>query len=274
MKDSPDFFEWAFYFSRKSRIALLLVAFFGLSLTTITHGQDINIGGVINAYTPVTGINANCFNVIEVEDPSPFTSGDRVLLIQMSGAEIDVTNGPSFGEITDIGSAGLYEFGTIISIIPVSNEIILENQLLNGYDLNGKVQLVLVPQYENATVTSLLFAPQWDGETGGVLALEVAGILSMDAPINCTGRGFQGGSASQNFYQAGFCASQNYFFQSNPERGGEKQDRASISNSCRKLCFAQHRDKDHIHEIDNKDRHQANAGRKRHHGDVPQQATL
>ena len=183
---------------------------------------------MINSYTAVTQVGGPCSNQIEVESISAFSVGDRVLLIQMQGAEIDLTDSEFFGEITDIGSAGFYEFGTISIITAVQNTINLENQLVNEYDVNGKVQLVLVPQFDNATVTSFLFASPWNGETGGVLALEVEGTLSMEAQINCTGRGFRGGDESVNYFVEDFCASENYFFLNNPERGGRKGESIAI----------------------------------------------
>jgi gliding motility-associated-like protein len=219
MKDQPDLpIDVLAKIMANTGLIVLLV----IGLPTLCSSQDTNIGGVINSYTPVTQVGGPCSNQIEVESISAFSVGDRVLLIQMQGAEIDLTNSESFGEITDIASAGLYEFGTISLITVVQNRINLENQLVNEYDVDGKIQLVLVPQFDNATVTSFLFAPQWNGETGGVLALEVEGTLSMEAPINCNGQGFRGGDESENYFVEDFCASQNFFFPNNPERGGFK----------------------------------------------------
>lgn len=214
-----------FHFPTKG-FSLLLGLLFGFSLQT--SGQDVNIGGVINAYTPVIQIDGTCTNQIEVENISPFAEGDRILLIQMKGAEIDLDNTSSFGDIVDIGSAGLYEFCTVAFIVPLTNTLVLENQILNEYNLDGKVQAVLVPQYENATVVSSLLAQEWDGDTGGVLAFEVEGTLTLEASINCTGQGFRGGEASENFFSPGNCASMNYRFPNNPQRGGEKGEGISI----------------------------------------------
>ncbi|MCZ4407233.1 gliding motility-associated C-terminal domain-containing protein [Cryomorphaceae bacterium 1068] len=225
MKDQSDLIKDVFakFLANTSLIVLLVIA-----LPTLCLSQNTNIGGVINSYTPVTQVGGPCSNQIEVESISAFSVGDRVLLIQMQGAEIDLTNGDSFGEITDIASAGFYEFGTISLITAIQNTINLENQLVNEYDVDGKLQLVLVPQFDNATVTSFLFAPQWNGETGGVLALEVEGTLSMEALINCSGQGFRGGEESENYFVEDFCASQNYFFPNNPERGGSKGESIAL----------------------------------------------
>lgn len=189
-------------------------------------GQNVSIGGVINEYSPVTAIGEGCGNEVFVEDPSAFSVGDRVLIIQMKGAEINLSNTSSFGEVTNINSAGLYEFGTIAGII--GNQIILENLLLNEYEVDGLVQLVFVPQYENATVTTTLTADGWNGETWGIIALEVEGTLTLEAPITAQVGGFQLGFDSEDFFQPGLCASQDYFFTDNPALGAEKGEGITI----------------------------------------------
>src|ERR1043165_4312234 len=75
------------------------------------------IGGIINDYTPVVTITAsNCSSSITVQSAQAFSVGDLVLLIQMQGASISLTSGPSFGSINNYGGAGLYEFNRIKKI--------------------------------------------------------------------------------------------------------------------------------------------------------------
>jgi hypothetical protein len=51
-----------------------------------------------------------------VDDPSPFSVGDRVLLYQAKGATISTNNDPTYGDIISIGSAGVFEFHQIAAI--------------------------------------------------------------------------------------------------------------------------------------------------------------
>jgi gliding motility-associated-like protein len=158
----------------------------------------LNIGGIINTYTPVLGL-LPCKNNLVVEDASTFNTGDTVLLIQMKGAMIDSANTASFGTITDYKNAGNYEFNYVKS--KSGNIIELKNNITRQYDIpNGKVQLVRVPYYQNANITSTLTCLPWDGNKGGVLVLNVQDTINLSAAIDVTGKGFRGGTGfnSQN----------------------------------------------------------------------------
>ncbi len=48
----------------------------------------------------------------------PLAVGDLLMIIQMQGATIDGTDTPNFGEVTALGSAGLYELVTVATITP------------------------------------------------------------------------------------------------------------------------------------------------------------
>ncbi len=151
------------------------------------------ISGIINVYTPVTAIDT-CTNSITVSAPAGFNPGDRVLIIQMKGATINLTNTASFGDIIDYGSAGKSEFAYIASV--TGNNISFVQTLLHQYDIAGAVQLIRVPQYNNITVSGTLTCPAWNGSTGGVLVIEVAGTLTLNAGMDVAGMGFRLGPAS------------------------------------------------------------------------------
>ena len=97
---------------------------------TLNTGNTVTIGGVINDYAPVSSINGSAFGV---DDATGFMAGDTVLIIQMQGATLDGN-----GIITDIGSAGLYEFNTIDSVMGTT--INLQNPTINTYLETGAVQ--------------------------------------------------------------------------------------------------------------------------------------
>jgi hypothetical protein len=152
--------------------------------------QPTAISGEVNSYTPVLGINP-CDNTIGVLSADDFAVGDRVLIIQMRGARMDTSATASFGTITSQGDVGHYEFGTISSIS--GGFIGLRDDILSTYTIGGRVQLVRVPVYQSADVTGTLTAPAWNGQVGGVLAIDVADTLRLGADITMTGQGFRGG---------------------------------------------------------------------------------
>ena len=85
----------------------------------------------------------------------------------------------------------------------------LDKALLNEYDTDGAVQIVSMPAYgSGALVTDILTARYWDGSTGGVLALD-ASTISLQAPIDVSGKGFRGGSAMLNY--SGDCVFDNNY---------------------------------------------------------------
>ena len=168
------------------RISLLI-----LFITANYYGiSQTNISGIINIYTPVISIDY-CSQTITVSNPGGFSIGDKVLLIQMKGATIDLNNSPSFGSILNYNNAGNFEFGIIKTII--GNKITFINEILRAYNTNDKVQLVRVPVYNIAVVKGLLTCQNWNGSTGGILVFECTGDLYLNANIDASGKGFSGG---------------------------------------------------------------------------------
>ena len=170
--------------------------------------NEPSIGNIINNYTPVLGFNP-CNNKIIVEDASPFNTGDTVLMIQMKGAIIDSSNTAAFGTITDYKNSGNYEFNYVKN--KSGNVIELKNVLTRQYDIpNGKVQLIRVPYYQNANVTSTLTCLPWDGSKGGVLVLNVADTIALNANIDVSGKGFNKGPGYNPQDQTLDCFQNNY----------------------------------------------------------------
>lgn len=151
---------------------------------------------IINAYTPVYQYD-DCNNQLIVRDGNEFKAGDTVLLIQMKGAAITESNTSTFGTITNMGSAGVYEFNYVKAVNGNRIELLFEIARAYNYP-DGKVQLVRVPFYENLSTTSVLTALPWDGEIGGVLAFNVNGALTLNHDIDVSARGFRGGEAISN----------------------------------------------------------------------------
>lgn len=155
--------------------------------------STIEVSGVINHYTPVIDFGNDCNTLIYVKHTSGFSVGDKVLLIQMQGAQIIEDNNENYGVVTNYQNAGNHEFSRIKAIN--GNVIELQNRLLYKYFVPGKVQLVRVPEFENVIVNRELTCTPWDGEIGGVLAFVASGNVTLKSNLNVTGKGFRGAKA-------------------------------------------------------------------------------
>jgi hypothetical protein len=172
------------------KIAFLFLVFF----TNKVLAQ--NLSGVVNVYSKVTYVDATR-GMVKLANISGFGQylGNKVLIIQMRGATMAETNDASFGNVTSINNAGAYEVNQICGFI--NDTMVFKNRLVNNYNVNGNVQIVIMPRIaSNATITAEVLPEPWDEATGtgGVLAIEVPGTLNVLAPINANGKGFTGGS--------------------------------------------------------------------------------
>ncbi len=156
-----------------------------------TYGQT-SISGIINNYTPVTGVNTAC-NYVAVSSTAGFAIGEKVLLIQMKGASVNGAQSNAFGTITSYGNSGNYEFNEVYDIQGLL--VYLKYTILKTYDPQG-LQLVTIPQYGDVNITGVLTATPWNGSIGGVLVFESSGIVTFNADINVEGLGFKGGDRS------------------------------------------------------------------------------
>jgi len=181
-----------------------------------------NPAGIINIYTPVIGFSCDS-SIVQVDSSVGFSPNDKVLIIQMQGATIDLTNTANFGTIINAGSAGNNEFNRIEAIN--GDQITLKYKLQRPYDVAGKIQLIRVPEYTDITITDLTCKP-WDGNTGGVLVFDVSGTLTLNGNIDVSEKGFRGGlntNAGIGLYQQ-----IQYYYPPNPEFAGGKGEGIAI----------------------------------------------
>lgn len=162
-----------------------------IRISGISNAQSIS--GIVNRYTAVTAIDT-CLGMLLVTDTSGFKKGDAILLIQMQGAIITAGNNSSYGNIQSLNGAGSYERAVLDSV--GAGAFFLQHRLLNRYNPAGKIQAIRIATYQSVTVTDTIFAKPWNGQTGGILALEVIDTLALDAPLLADGAGFRGGAAS------------------------------------------------------------------------------
>ena len=187
---------------------ILLILLFSQSLFA-QRGRNgsftvINSNVIVNEYTTLSADVASGASTISVASsslnqnnrfPSPLSSGDLVLIIQMQGAGIQSGDSPSFGSILNYNSAGNYEWAEIKSILSAS-QIEISCGLQHAYTVSGNVQVVRVPRYISCTVnpTGSITAPSWNGTTGGIVVIETDLNLVVNGSINLNAKGFRGGT--------------------------------------------------------------------------------
>ncbi|MEM7243756.1 MAG: hypothetical protein AAF533_00350 [Acidobacteriota bacterium] len=186
--------------------------------TPAKDGTDVGLGGVINTYYPGQGRSPRGSTTIRLGAPrgsaSRIEAGDLLLVLQVQHALIDSANTSSYGSgfagrgsgLTRIRRAGHHELvlatGSVsLGVVPVQG-LGPGDGLIHSYSTDDPVpgvgqvsfQVVRVPQVGDAMVGFGLSAVAWDGRSGGVLALDVAGVLDLDGQLlDLTGLGLRGG---------------------------------------------------------------------------------
>lgn len=143
--------------------------------------------------------------------------GDLVMVIQMQDAQYNNGNSIVFGNgstgrgWTAINNAGKYEFRLVTAV--TGSVITVDQNLVNTYTRaapsagntasengNRRFQVIRVPQFSNVTLPGgTISPPAWNGETGGVWVIDVAGSLAMGGTtVSATALGFRGGGGIPN----------------------------------------------------------------------------
>ena len=146
-------------------------------------------GTVVNSYAAVSSISGSNVNV---SSTTGFTAGGRAIIVQMQGATVDRTDTSTHGDISSYGTAGRFEYVEIQSV--GGGVITLTAAPTITFDTSGAVQIVSVPIYGDQTLSGTISAPAWNGSTGGVVAIDSTGELTLSGDIDVTGLGFAGGA--------------------------------------------------------------------------------
>ena len=138
-------------------------------------------------------------------------AGDIIVVMQMQGAALNVTNTDAYGDGVDNNNvaagnlqdaslrAGLYEYVVVQGVS--GGTVTLNTGLINGYasaDASAsqgqqRFQVIRVPRNKDLTLTGTVTGPRWNGRTGGVVVLDVNGTLNFNnQTIDMAGRGFRG----------------------------------------------------------------------------------
>jgi uncharacterized repeat protein (TIGR01451 family) len=181
---------------------------------------DVTVsGGIVNTYwTPAIGSFGPGSTSILLSGERGATvtlaEGDLVLVIQMQCANINTTDTLAYGDgaagepaagYSDPASgclAGRYQFvragaGSSNGVLNLTG-----SPLAAGYEqadatpTTGRrtFQVIRVPQYANVTLNGSVIAPEWDGFSGGVVAIDAAFTMTLNGTINVDGLGFRGGA--------------------------------------------------------------------------------
>ncbi len=191
---------------------------------------------IVNTYFPGTA-NANAGNTsITIGGYSGanvgIQPGDLLLVIQMQGANINPNNDNTYGAGTGSGNgnlndanftAGQYEYVVATNTVPTAGGTLnINTQLMFSYSTRNftagsqgqrRFQVIRVPQYSSLTITAAgtLTAFSWNGNVGGIVAIDVAGALNLtnnatNGNINVNGQGFRGGGGVTGGGRAGTLA--------------------------------------------------------------------
>ena len=195
-----------------------------LCASSPSSGTTSLTGGILNTYYPGTATASAGAISISVGTArgaaAAIAAGDLLLVIQMQDAAINRSNDELYGDgtgtagnttgdgsgATAYNSAGLYEFvvakGAVAgSAVPVEGKgpgggliNTYTNATATATQGQRRFQVVRVPQYFDATVTGTVTAAAWNGATGGIVAIDVAGTLTFSGGgISVNALGFRGG---------------------------------------------------------------------------------
>jgi uncharacterized repeat protein (TIGR01451 family) len=183
-----------------------------------------NLTGVLNTYYPGTAsVTAGATSIpvgAATGAGTAIAAGNLLLIIQMQDATINDSNTAAYGNgytgqgFTSLNSAGDYEFVTAQNAVPATGGSVT----ISGAGTGGGTvfayhssawsatagqstyQVIVVPQYSTASFSASAppTALAWNGSTGGVLALDTSGTLTLNgATLSVDGLGFRGGAGMQ-----------------------------------------------------------------------------
>lgn len=161
----------------------------------------------------------------------PISPGDLLMLIQMQDALVNFSNDANYGAndpfsgpdrlggtgYLDLGNSGKYEYIVATNSVSLDGGLLtfrgmgVESGTINEYTSAGPTvlrgsrsfQVIRVPQYANLQLDPIrnnIIVPKFNGQVGGVLAFNVAGIFDLNGDtIDVSALGFLGGQKGRYF---------------------------------------------------------------------------
>ncbi len=182
-------------------IALTLSLF--LLLPTTSHAQ-------VNAYAKVTAITTTGGrSVLTISNRNQtyhtFATGEQVIVMQMQENVIgsNTSNNAAFGNLSAIGNAGFYEVANIYAVTATTMTLSAVLPATFTIGTNSSVQVVSFTSLAtgNFSTTANIPAVAWSESlgTGGVVAIQVGGTLTLLHSVTADGQGFTGGAVSDDY---------------------------------------------------------------------------
>ena len=171
-----------------------------LLLVSIAFSQT-SLSGIVNNYYGVSNVN-NASATLTLSSTAGLAVGDVLLLIQMKGANINLSASGDYGNIDAYNGAGNYELVEICDID--GNDLVLKGRLLNSYDATGSVQLISFPDFNSITIDGKIMAQNWNGTTGGVVFMRAQTSITFNDSIDVSYQGFRGGAYQVSPFDCSF----------------------------------------------------------------------
>jgi Secretion system C-terminal sorting domain len=172
---------------------------------------------IVNTYYPGTGnpLAGSMLLNIGLADPrgnsTAVSAGDLVLIIQIQGADIDASNSDSYGDNTAGApasgylstnlNAGYYEYNTVADVS--GSTVTFSYPLANNYynrdfaaaNSIQRYQVVRIPRYYDFIIKSgaSVTCPTWNGNTGGIVGVDVVNRFVLNGSLDVSYKGFRGG---------------------------------------------------------------------------------
>ncbi len=162
---------------------------------------------IVNHYLKVDSVLTDRVRVENTAELASFQPGDKVLLIQMTGATLTGTQ-TSQGFFGQAYNCGKFEILQIDEVLGTTVKYItFTDDLDNAYDHGEKIQLVRILEGDKITVNGTVTAKNWDGNSGGIVAIIGLDTIDLQGTIDVAGKGFRGGQPDESDYLLDDCHS-------------------------------------------------------------------
>lgn len=153
---------------------------------------------IVNVYAALSSSANTGDTALTVSSAAGIAAGDLVMLHQSTGLSPEPASGTAGPTNLASSAVGRWELARVASV--AGTTLNLTNPLVSAFSSPG-TQVIRVPEYSSVTINGSrsITAPNWNGTTGGVLAMLVSGTLANGGVVTVAGRGFRGGLTVNDF---------------------------------------------------------------------------
>jgi gliding motility-associated-like protein len=180
----------------KKRLSIALPAI--LLFLQFSFSQEYS--GTVNCYLKVLQVLGDRVKVVNAADLDSILPGDKVVLIQMTGGQkSDDAPPPRKDLYSGIQQCGKFEILQVAEVQKTPEYLVIfTDSVSNTYNNGEKIQLVRMLEGDKIIVDGTVTAREWDGSTGGIIAIIGTDTIDLKADIDASGSGFRGGQP-ENF---------------------------------------------------------------------------